>query len=148
MKQVGRQQHLRTPHFACRKVAGTSKCSRKERIQNILMDWWSRTSWWNDREKITWRKNTLGKQVRQETTQTRPRQNQKIRVTDPDSREMEIAQVGLMSYGACHTFFLAVFFAPALPSFCCTESEDSNDFEFSDSNSLCLTHSSVFLCLK
>ena len=38
MKQFGKQQQLRTPHPACRKVAGTSKCSRKEIIQNILMD--------------------------------------------------------------------------------------------------------------
>ena len=38
LKQIGRQQQVRTPHPACRKVAGTSKCSRKEIIQNILMD--------------------------------------------------------------------------------------------------------------
>ena len=92
MKQFGKQlQQLRTPHPACRRVAGTSKCSRKDMIQNILMDWWSRTSWWIDREKTTWGKNSSEKQIRLGTTQTRPRWNRKIRVTDPDSREMKIA---------------------------------------------------------
>ena len=38
MTQFGKQQQLRIPHPACRKVAGTSNCSRKEIIQNILMD--------------------------------------------------------------------------------------------------------------
>ena len=45
-------------------------------------------------------KNTSEKQIRLGTTQTRPRLNRKIRVTDSVSREMDIAEVGLMSYGA------------------------------------------------
>ena len=45
-------------------------------------------------------------------------------------------------------FFLLFFLAPVFPSFRCTESEDSSDFEFSDSNILCLIHSSVFSCFN
>ena len=74
----------------------------------------------------------MEKQIRLDTTQTLPRRNRKIRVTDPDSKEMEIAKGGLMSYGACHTYPLDVFLVSWLPSFCCTESEDSSEFEFSE----------------
>ena len=41
----GRYQQLRKQHLARRKVVGTCKRS-SEKIQNTLMDWWSRTSWW------------------------------------------------------------------------------------------------------
>ena len=40
-KKFGKQQQLRTSH-----VVGTSKGSRRGMIQNILMNCWSRTSWW------------------------------------------------------------------------------------------------------
>ena len=73
-------------------------------IKNFVMD-----------RKITWGKNTTEKQIRLGTTQTRQRRNRKIRVTAPDPREMEIAQVGPMSYGACHTSPPAVLLAPLAP---------------------------------
>ena len=82
------------PHsapFMSQKLQSTSESSRKERIQNILMDWWSRTSWWIDRMKLHVERILSEKQIRMGTTRTRPRRNRKIRATDPDSREWEIA---------------------------------------------------------
>ena len=149
MKQFGRQQQLRTPHLACRKVAGTSKCSRKEMIQNILMEWRSRTSWWIDRKLHGER--TL-RRSRYDWAQ--PRRDQdgigKICVTDSDSRETEIADIGRTDELQCLPHSSSCWPSGLPPSLCCTESEDSRDFWIiwiCTSNSLCLTHSFLLLCL-
>ena len=68
-------------------------------------------------DKTTRRKHTSEKQIRLGTNQTRPRRIRKISATDPDSRKMEIAWVGLMSHGVCHTFPLAVLLASLVPFF-------------------------------
>ena len=52
---------LRTLHAASSSSAlSSSNCSRKEIIQNILMDWWPRTSWWIDRKKSYMGKEYFG----------------------------------------------------------------------------------------
>ena len=102
-------------------------------IQNILMDWWSRTSWWIDRKKTTWGKSTSEKQIRLGTTPDATK-----RESENSCHRSRLKRDG-NRWGRTDELWCLPHFSswcfpwlPWHPSFCCAEAEDSSDFEFSE----------------
>ena len=96
----------------------------------------------------------MGRRSRYDCAQPRRDQDGMGKCVSPmPTQEIEIALVGLMSNGACHTFLLLFSLLSWSPSFRCTESKDSSNFELSDFTpaTACviipfLTHSFMLLC--